>query len=220
MMPWNWTVGAVNHNLGNFKYPEVTTPNLTNMMPWFFNNLDWIGNEAITEKVVAGIVDCIHLGEEKFDQPFGGFVPKSSHFGIAPLRPRLIGFPDNRWIWTSGSSSSSAWSAEDKFVTSHGLLQDELVMLYGYYNLEPVPNTLEIWIQPGAAKMSIWNIEAMRASGKPYFIFPEPVIIEPRSQITILASCRALVTATVEEAGLLGYQFTPNAKLITKVPTT
>lgn len=221
MMPWNWTVGAVTGGqLGNFKYPNETIPNLKNMMPWFFNNLDWIGNQAITEKVVAGILDAIRLGEEKFDQGFGGFLPKSAQFGIAPLRPLLLGKSDNRWIWTDGTSASSNWSAEDSFVATHALIDDEIVLIYGYFNLEPVPNTLEIWIQAGSTKGPIWNIEANRATGKPYFLFPEPVIVEPRSSLTILASTRSLTTATSEEAGLLGYQFCPNAKLITKEPTT
>jgi hypothetical protein len=219
MMPWNWTVQAVKHDLGVFKYPGISDVNLKSMMPWFFANLDFIGNAAITEKVVTGIVDAVHLGEEKFDQPFGGYNPQSAQFGCVPLRPVLIGFADNRWIWTDGTSASSRWSAEDSFVAAHALIDDEIVLIYGYFNLEPVPNTLELWIQAGSDKSPIINIEAMRALGRPYYLYSDPIIIEPRSTLTILASTRSLTTATVEEAGLLAFQFCPKAKLITKEPT-
>jgi hypothetical protein len=47
----------------------------------------------------------------------------------------------------------------------------------------------------------------------------EPLIIEPRSTFAVLAATRSLTTQVVEEAGLLGYQFCPKAKLITKEPT-
>jgi hypothetical protein len=193
---------------------------LQKMMPFFFNDLDWIGNLAITQKVVKGIVESVQKAEQNFDKQFGGWIPASNEFGIAPLRPVLIGRPDNRWIWTTSASASSYWSAEDSFVSSHTLIDDELILIYGYFNLEPVPDTLELWIQPGNTKLPIWNIEQMRVSGKGYIIFPEPIIVEPRSQFTILASTRDLTVQATEEAGLLGYQFTPMAKLVTKKPTT
>jgi hypothetical protein len=204
--------------LGGFKYP-ASGENLRKMMPFFFNDLDWIGNISILEKVVSGIVDAVKKAEEKFDQSFGGWYPASNQFGIAPLRPLLIGKTDCRWIWTDSASATSNWSAEDSFIASHALLTDELILIYGYFNLEPVPNILEIWIQPGSEKMPIWNVEQMRVSGKGYIIFPEPLIIEPRSQFAVLAATRGLTTQVVEEAGLLGYQFCPKAKLITKEPT-
>lgn len=219
MQPWRWTVESVVPLSGGFKY-QASADNLKRMLPFFFSNLDWIGNPSVVEKVVGGIVDSVRKAEEKFDQAFGGWLPASNQFGIAPLRPVLIGRPDNRWIWTDSASATSYWSAEDSFVSSHTLIDDELVMFYGYFNLEPVPNILELWIQPGSEKLPIWNVEEMRVSGKPYFIFPEPIIIEPRSAFTILASTRSLTTQVVEEAGILGYQFTPKAKLITKKPTT
>jgi hypothetical protein len=205
--------------LTGFKYP-ASAENLKKMMPFFFNDLDWIGNISVVEKIVTGIVDSVKKGEEKFDQSFGGWYPASNQFGIAPLRPLLIGKLSGIWTWTSSASATSGWSAEDSFVTSHALLTDELVMLYGYFNLEPVPNILELWIQPGSEKLPIWNVEEMRIKGKGYLIFPEPLIIEPRSTFAILAATRDLTVQSVEEAGLLGYQFCPKAKLITKRPLT
>lgn len=220
MTPWRWTVDMVyGKALAGFKYPS-SAENLKKMIPFFFSDFGWIGNLAMIEKVVGGIVDAVKKSEEKFDQAFGGWLPASNQFGIAPLRPKLIGKSDNRWIWTDSTSASSNWSAEDSFVSSHALLTDELILIYGYFNLEPVPNILELWIQPGSDKFPIWNVEQMRVTGQNYFLLPEPLIIEPRSTFQILASTRSLTVAAVEEAGLLGYQFCPKAKLINKTPTT
>lgn len=219
MNPWRWTVDMVyTKGLGNFKY-AASGEALKKMLPFFFNDLDWIGNISVVEKVVSGIVDAVHKAEEKFDQSFGGWLPASNQFGIAPLRPTLIGKPDARWIWTDSTSATIFWSAEDSFIASHALLTDELILIYGYFNLEPVPNTLELFIQPGSEKFPIWNVEQMRVGGKNYIIFPEPIIVEPRSSFAVLASTRSLTVAVTEEAGLLGYQFCPKAKLITKEPT-
>lgn len=223
MNPWRWTVDMVyTKGLGNFKYP-ASGEALKKMMPFFFNDLDWVGNISIIEKVVAGIVDAVHKAEEKFDQSFGGWLPASNQFGIAPLRPQLVGRPDMRWIWSDSTTSTLNWSAEDTFIGSsgvgHNILTDELLMIYGYFNLEPVPNILELFIQPGSEKFPIWNMEQMRISGKGYTIFPEPIIVEPRSALLIVAATRGGAVAITEEAGLLGYQFTPKAKLITKEPT-
>lgn len=213
-MPWKWNIGSIGVGAG-FKNPK-TAENLGGMMPFFFNHLDFIGNQAIIEKIVKGIVAAVKLGEEKFDQSFGGWVPNSNQFGIVPLRPQSIGYADSRWQWTDGATSSINWSAEDTFVAAHQMDDDELVLLYGYFNLEPTPNTAELFIQPGANKLPIWNIEAMRVDEQSYFIFPEPIIIEPRSTITILAATKSGAAQTTEEAGLLGFYFAPTAKLITE----
>lgn len=216
MMPWKWNIGSVGAGAG-FKNQQSAI-NVGGMMPFFYNHLEFIGNQAIIEKIVKGIVAAVKLGEDKFDQAFGGWMPNSNQFGIVPLRPQSIGYSDSRWQWTDSASASVDWSADDSFVASHQLESDELILVYGYFNLEPVPNTTELFIQPGANKLPIWNIEAQRASGVPYFIFPEPIIIEPRSTFLVQAATRSLTTQTVEEAGLLGFHFAPTARLITKEP--
>jgi hypothetical protein len=217
MLPWKWNMGSLNIAGAGFKNPR-SAENLMRMMPFFYNHLDFIGNQAIIEKVAAGIVSSVKKAEEKFDQTFGGWLPASNEFGIVPLRPQIVGKADPRWIWTDSASATLDWSADDNFIATHQLEDDELVYIYGYFNLEPVPNTLELFIQPGANKLPIWNLEAHRASGKSWFIFPEPIIIEPRSTLTILAATRSLTAQVTEEAGLLGYFFAPLAKLITKEP--
>jgi hypothetical protein len=218
MMPWKWNIGSLNVAVnGGFKNPR-SAENLRGMMPFFFNQLDFIGNQAIIEKVAAGIVKSVQKGEEKFDQTFGGWIPASNEFGVVPLRPQILGKADGRWIWTDSASSSLDWSADDSFIATHTLDDDELVYIYGYFNLEPTPNIVELFIQPGSNKLPIWNMEQFRASDKSYTIFPEGIIIEPRSSITILAATRSLTAQVTEEAGLMGYFFAPLAKLITKEP--
>jgi hypothetical protein len=216
MLPWKWNIGSLNVGAG-FRNPR-SAENLQKMMPFFFNHLDFLGNQAIIEKIAAGIVQSVKKAEEKFDQTFGGWIPASNEFGIVPLRPQILGKADPRWIWTDSASSSLDWSADDSFIASVTLEDDELVYIYGYFNLEPVPNTLELFIQPGANKLPIWNLEEHRASGKAWFIFPEAIIIEPRSTLYIAASTRSTTTQTTEEAGLMGYFFAPLAKLISKEP--
>jgi hypothetical protein len=229
MTPWRWTVDMVyGKALTGFKYP-ASAENLKKMMPFFFSDFGWIGNLAMIEKIVAGIVDSVKKAEEKFDQAFGGWLPASNQFGIAPLRPQLIGClgatqapatTGGRWVWTDGTATTYDWTADDVFVEEHQLLTDELIMIYGYFNLEPVPNIIEIFIQPGSEKFPIWNLEQMRVGGQNYLLFPEPIIIEPRSSFAISCSTKGGAVAITEEAGLLGYQFCPKAKLITKRPTT
>lgn len=215
MMPWKWNIAAVTPKpLGGFAYPSSGDA-LVKMLPLFFSNLDGIGNAMEIEKIAGSIVDAVRDGETKFNQAFGGWMPNSNEFGIAPLRPKLMGFPDSRWIWTDSASATLYWSAEESFISTT-LDTDELVLVFGLFNYEPTPNTLEIFIQPGANKLPIWNLEAMRAFGKPYMLFPDPIIIEPRSVLTIKASARSGTTQAVEEMGLLGYQFCPLAKLITE----
>lgn len=214
MLPWNYTVGAI-ANVAGFKN-QRTVENLSKMLPFFYNDLGYIGNKTIVDKIAAGIVASVRKAEERFDQAFGGWMPASNEFGIVPLRPQHVGFPDARWIWTDSATSTLNWSADDTFVASKTLDNGELIYIYGYFNYEPMPNTLELFIQPGANKVPIWNIEMMRISGKPYFILPEPLIIEPRSAFQILAATRSGAAAVTEEAGLMGYYFAPTASLISK----
>jgi hypothetical protein len=213
-MPWKYDVQSIigmPQGMNN-----VSAENFKKMVPFWLNELDWVGNPTVVERIVKGMQDAISKGERWFNQPFGGWSPASNQFGVQPLRPLHLGKVDNRWIWTSGTSASIHWSAADAFITSHTMDTDELILIYGYFNLEPVPNTLEMYIQPGAVKTPIINIETMRISGKKYTIFPDPFIIEPRSSLAIEVSVRSLTTATKEEAGLLGYMFAPNARLIRK----
>jgi hypothetical protein len=210
-MPWKWNIkDVVGYPTGLVK-PD-SAANLAEMLPFLLNDLDWIGNPAAIENICLALIDAVKQGEQWFNQPFGGWEPNSNQFGIAPLRPINIGRTDNRWIWTSGASTSSHWSAADSFIASINLQTDQLILVIGYYNLEPVPNTLELWIQPGANKWPLWNIEQMRVMGKKYFLFPDPFIIPPRSSLTISASCRNV--STTEEAGLIGYMIAPMARLL------
>jgi hypothetical protein len=214
-MPWKYDIKSLPVPVGSFLKPN-TQAKLMKMVPFWLNDLDWIGNPTMVERIVKGIIDAVRQGEEWFNQGFGGWTPDSNEFGIQTLRPLHLGRPDNRWIWTDGASSTIFWSADDAFITSHTMDTDELILIYGYFNLEPVPNTLELFIQPGAAKMPICNIETMRISGKKYTLFPDPFIIPPRASLAIAASVRSLTTATKEEAGLLGYMFAPNSRLLRK----
>jgi hypothetical protein len=206
-------------SLGGFEY-ELSGQNLRKMVPFFLNDLEWQGNLSALDKIIGGIIDVVRLGEKWYNQAFGGWFPASNQFGIAPLRPMYFSSRgDNRWIWASSTTSTIAWSAEDTFVVSTTMATDEMILVYGYFNLEPVPNTLELYIQPGPNKLPRWNIETMRISGRKYFIFPEPFIIEPRSTFAIGASVRSKTTATYEEAGLLGYMIAPNARLLRRTNT-
>lgn len=215
IMPWKYDIQSILGSTPSGMNADSAT-NLKKMVPFFLNELDWVGNPTVIEKIVKAIADAVSKGERWFNQSFGGWLPGSNQFGIQPLRPLHLGKVDNRWIWTSGTSASIHWSAADAFITAHTMDTDEMILIYGYFNLEPVPNTLELFIQPGANKWPIWNLETMRISGKKYTIFPDPFIIEPRSALAIDASVRSLTTATKEEAGLLGYMFAPNARLSRK----
>jgi hypothetical protein len=196
-----------------FKYPN-TSKNLAEMLPFFFNDLsDVIPNVNVANRVVAALVKAIRLGEDKFQQEFGGWMPQSNQFGAVPLRPPHLGFPDNRWIWTDGATSSVYWSAEDSFVSISSLDSKAIVLLYGYFNLEPVPNTLELFIQPGSTKFPIWSVVPLRLSKQRYFVLPSPIIIEPLSGLVIKASTQT-TAATSEEAGFLGYYLAPLSRLI------
>ncbi|MFA5401470.1 MAG: hypothetical protein WC359_13555 [Dehalococcoidia bacterium] len=188
---------------------------LKEMLPYFYNDLEnIIPNVNVSARVVAGIVKCVLLGEQKFTQKFGGWQPLSNEFGIAPLRPCHVHLPDNRWRWTSGASTSLFWSASDNFVGPFTVSNHAIIMIYGYFNLEPIPNTLELYFQPGSDKLPIWSVVPMRLSKQRYICLPKPIIIEPNSAINIKASCA--VVSTVEEMGLLGFYFAGKSRLITE----
>ena len=198
-----------------FKYNQ-TAKNLSEAVPWYYNDLKYLGDPTILSRVVSGMVKCVIMGEDKFQQAFGGDRPESNEFGYVPLRPVHVDATNNRWRWVSGTTSSINWSAEDTFIATLNLAPDEMMLIYGYFNLEPVPNTLELYFQPGSQKLPIITIEPMRVKGEPYFIFPKPMIIEPSSQFSVSASVKSGTTATAEEAGLLGYMFAKNSKLLVK----
>lgn len=197
----------------NWKYKD-TPAQLQQLLPYFYNDLKFVGDPAVASRIISGVIKAVAIAEDKFQQQFGGWTPESNEFGIVPLRPQHVDKLNGRWRWTSGASTSIDWSAEDSFIASFSLANDELMLIYGYFNLEPTPNTLELFFQPGSNKLPIWTIEPMRMKAEPYFILPKPIIIEPRSQLTIVASVKAVSTS--EEAGLMGYLFAPTSKLITK----
>ena len=204
-------------NVGQYawRYPRSGN-SLKSLLPYFYNQLKDYGDPSVAGRIISGVIQCVALGEEKFDQAFGGWMPESNEFGLCPLRPAHVDYVSARWKWTSGTTSSINWSAEDGFITSFSLASDELILIYGYFNLEPVPNILELFFQPGSEKLPIWSVEPMRIMEDAYLILPKPMIIEPRSQFAVLVSVKSGTTATGEEAGLLGYMFAPKSKLIAK----
>jgi hypothetical protein len=202
-------------NTGGINWLYKESPiQLQQLLPYFYNDLKFVGDPAVASRIISGVLKAVAIGETKFQQAFGGWTPDSNQFGIVPLRPVHVDKTNNRWRWTSGATSTINWSAEDTFIASFNLANDELMLIYGYFNLEPTPNTLELFFQPGSNKLPIWTIEPMRMKAEPYFILPVPIIIEPRSQFTIAASVKAVSIG--EEAGLMGYMFAPTSKLITK----
>jgi len=214
----NQTYDPINIASIPWRYTESGT-NLQQMLPLFYNDLEnIIPNVNVANRIVAAIIKCVMLGEYKFTQQFGGWTPLSNEFGLTPLRPCHIHRTTDRWIWTSGSTSSLFWSAEDVFVGPFTFSDKCVLLIYGYFNLEPIMNTLEIFIQPGSTKFPVWSLVPMRLSKQKYMCFPSPIVIEPNSQLTIKASC--LNTSTPEESGLLGYYFAPLAILITEKITT
>jgi hypothetical protein len=123
-------------------------------------------------------------------------------------------YTGSRWIWTSGASTSVQWSNADAFITSFNLDDNEIMLIYGYFNLSPVPNTIEIQIRPGNVTLPVMQLQPMRMKDEQYIFFPTPVLIEPRSPFAVDAACINISTA--EEAGLLGYYFAPCSTLISK----
>jgi len=196
-----------------WSYPQ-TPRNLRAVLPWFYNQMSFIGEPAVQARIMAGIFKCVKLGEDKFQQGFGGYNPESNEFGLVPLRPQHVDINNSRWRWTSGATSTINWSAADNFVASFNAGSDELFLIFGYYNLEPTPNLNELFIQPGSEKYPIITVEPLRCRKECYFLLPMPFIVEPRSQLTIQAACKSISIA--EEAGILGYFFAPKSKLIYK----
>lgn len=203
-----------------FIFPGVSDVNLRELLPYYYNDLKFIGDSAVANRIIAGVIKCVVMGENKFQQAFGGWTPESNQFGLNPLRPSHVQKSSTRWRWVSGTTSSVYWSAEDTFIASFNLTSQQMMMIFGYFNLEAVPNTTELFIQPGAMKIPILTIEPMRFKQEPYFIFPEPIIVEPRSQFAVKAACKSGTVATAEEAGLLGYMFSTNAALISEKRVT
>jgi len=187
---------------------------LNKLYPMFYNDLKFVGNPKLEALIVEAIKDAVDLGEAKFQQDFGGWYPPSNKFGINPLRPGHLNKSTNRWNWTSGATSSVHWSASDSFVSEFSLDDNEILLIYGYFNLAPVPNTIEIQLMPGNVKLPVFQLEPMRMKTEPYIIFPQPLLVEPRSPFQVVASCKS--TSTSEEAGLLGYFIAPCSTLITR----
>jgi hypothetical protein len=188
------------------------------MMPEFFNTIKAVAKDSfVMQKIASGNMKCIALGEDKFQQDFGGYIPASNEFGVAPLRPQFLGKNDNLFEWTDGENDSSAWAAADTFLAQKVCDNDELLYIYGYFNHEPKPNTLEMQITVGDRTLPVWNLEQMRLMDQRFFIFPEPIIVEPMSQISIAVSTRSKGGQVTEEAGLLGNIYAPSAKLTKRV---
>jgi hypothetical protein len=203
--------------MAGYKYNQ-TAGSLAKTYHWFYNDLKFIKNVDIDAMLLQAVKDAVAIGETKFDQPFGGWVPKSTEFGIAPLRPKNLDYANVRWRWSSGTTSSINWSAADTLVDSFSLDDDEMMVVFGYFNNTAVQNTKEIQISPGNVKLPVWNVEPMRMKDEQYLIFPQPIIVEPRSPFQVDAAVISGTTSTAEECGLLGYFFAPNSVLIAREP--
>jgi hypothetical protein len=196
---------------------QLSQAALGNLYPQFYTDLKFIGNPKLEQKVVKAISEAVSQGEAKFKQTFGGWYPESSQFGINPLRPshlNRVGTGSNKWIWTSGASVSAGWSNADTFVVQFSLDDNEILLVYGYFNLSAVHNICEIQMKPGNVTLPVLQLQPMRMKQDPYIIFPEPILVNPRSPFQVDASC--ITISTVEEAGLLGYFFAPCSTLITR----
>lgn len=190
---------------------------LGRLHPQFYTDLKFIGNPRLEAKLVAAINEAVSMGEQKFNQDFGGWYPESNEFGINPLRPahiNRVGTGSNRWNWTCGASVSGGWSNSDTLVSSFSLDDNEIMLVYGYFNLSPVQNTIEIQIKPGNVTLPVMQLQPMRMKQEQYLIFPQPIMVSPRSPFAVDASC--ISVSTSEENGLLGYFFAPCSTLITK----
>lgn len=223
-------IQSVETKHGAFKYPAVTLPQLRNYIDFQLVNVGKLlkGAQAdvadrVLTKIFENFVVFIHKAERKIELPFGGANPASSEFGVQELRPQnlegatsgYIGYGnETRWQWTAGSSASVAWAAEDTMI-NHTLDKDEFALIYGYFNNDPLPNTVEIFIQPGATKLPIRNVELLRAlAAEPRVLLFEPIIIEASSMLVVKVAARTASLA--EDAGLLGYFAAPTSKLITE----
>lgn len=194
-----------------------SSDSLGKLIPQFYTDLKFIGNPRLEQKILAAITEAVGMGEEKFKQEFGGWYPGSAEFGINPLRPahiNRVGTGSNKWIWTSGASVSAGWSNSDAFVAAFSLDDNEILMVYGYFNLSPVQNIIEIQMKPGNVTLPVLQMQPMRMKTEQYLILPQPVLVNPRSPFQVDASC--VTVSTVEEAGLLGYFFAPCSTLITR----
>lgn len=197
--------------------------NLVQILPWFYHNdLLFLKNLPVRMRVLGSICETVVLAEQQLKKEFGGFIPESYQFGMRPLRMLDLNFMNAattgpaQWKWTDVSKSSINWSSTDTMVNSFNLADTELMLIYGYFNFEAYPNTLEIAIEPGSVKFPIWQMEPMQIKTDPYLIFPESFILETNSQFQVGASTRSGTTAVTERAGFLGYFFAPQSILLKK----
>jgi len=191
---------------------------LAKTYPMFYNDLKFIDNPRLEAGLVQAIRDAVELGEHKFQQYFGGYYPASNKFGINPLRPAHMDHSmtatTNRWIWTSTAADSSGWATVDSMVAQFSLDDNEIMLIYGIFNLSPVQNTIEIQIKPGNVTLPVMQLQPMRIKQDPFIFLPNPILIEPRSTFQVDAS--AISQSTAEEFGFLGYFFAPCSTLITR----
>jgi len=140
---------------------------------------------ASIERIIQGVVDSIMMGEGKFDQSFGGFMPSPNQFGITDLRAKHYEF--------------------------EALESDSMILLYGWWDREGKPNTY-ITVKAGSSRLPDFY---MTPYSQGYCLLPEPIIIEPRSSLRVdkdTGNSRAKLPLT--DTQLIGYYFAPAYRLI------
>ncbi len=207
-------------NPGPINISAVSRESLARAITVFNADLhDYNPPRDLIQKIDFAIGHAVARAEFHFSpRTFGGWMPGNGQFGITTLRPHHMNHLDggsatvNQWTWTSSGSDTSA-SFSDDFVTEFELDDNEVMMLYGYFNKENSPNISEMQLVASGHNQPIWNLETMDLKPNPYILFPEPFVLEPRATFQVKVSCKATATATVEQAGFLGFFIAPTTTL-------
>ena len=199
-----------------FKYPQSFKA-LKSVLPYLFQDLRFVEQPLVLKNIISHIARCVKLGEENFSKAFGGWRPASDEFGINPLRPNQVAYTTagtNEWIWTSGPAASLLGVFEN-WIGPFNLPIDRLILVIGYFNLEAIPNTMQIQGFLGDKTLPVQDVQTLQMKQDPYCIQPDFWIILPRSGMRVAVSARLL--NTTERQGLLGYCFGDDAEIIATV---
>ncbi|MCK9599400.1 MAG: hypothetical protein M0R06_10190 [Sphaerochaeta sp.] len=84
---------AVNRTVRGQVYKYCNTENrLEKMVVGIIKDYIWTLNVPYIDTVINAAIQCVLLGEEKFQQAFGGWNPKSNQFGIVKIHPEDMPF--------------------------------------------------------------------------------------------------------------------------------